>query len=197
MSINTVQRVFKDINITSETKINEIIDKSQEHNHPFFYTLKKFFYNCITLGFGKSMELERSERRKKEIMEVTTNISKFNVETNNLEYNNYRKGYKIYFETNTMELKFYSSKSFTPLIYFGSEGVIKKFSDINQFVDFLKKLKALCPLPEKHNSSMLSVIKEDEAEYTNEAEECSVKDDLFVSNYFSTNEVDNSQNQPK
>ena len=66
MTAITINRAFN--NTTN------LISAAKEKSSHFAYGVKKFFYNLITLGFGKSMETARDERRENEIVHVAFDV---------------------------------------------------------------------------------------------------------------------------
>jgi hypothetical protein len=91
MTAQTIKRAF---NSTSN-----LIASAKEKNNSFAYGVKKFFYNLVTLGFGKSMETARDERRENEIVHVTVDVLK-NLPQNHSDLDNQE------FESKTLHTNF-------------------------------------------------------------------------------------------
>lgn len=66
MTAQTIKRAFNNT--------PTLISAAKEKNNSFAYGVKKFFYNLVTLGFGKSMETARAERRENEIVHVAFDV---------------------------------------------------------------------------------------------------------------------------
>lgn len=149
MTAQTINRTFN--------SNSNLITAAKEKNNSFAYGVKKFFYNLVTLGFGKSMETARNDRRENEIVHVAFDVlNSFPKEHANLSnpsfdnktlHTNFEKKYQIVQEKE--DLCIYTGKvSQSPLNgknYFdkneNSRIVLKTFYNEAEFSDFKNKLE--------------------------------------------------------